>query len=108
MALRPSRWGDPTRAVAMGATPVWGGGGMAWNQAAVALRRSLASGTANGGSGDPPLPSHPAGRTVAANRASRARRLNGDRLGWNLMRPDAARCHLSPPPPANCLGPPVI
>ena len=34
---------------------------------------------------------------VAANWASKTRRLTGDWLGWNVMRQDAAHCHLSPP-----------
>ena len=104
MALGPFRWGGPARAVAGGPTPAWGGGGMAWDPAAAALRLSLALGAARGVSGDsPPLsPPPPPGRTVAANRANRAnraRRLTKDWLGWNLVRQDATPSHLSPPLP---------
>ena len=48
MALGPSRWGDPAWAGAGGPTPVCGGGGMAWDPAAAALRLSLALGAATG------------------------------------------------------------
>ena len=48
MALGPSRRGHSARAVAGGPTPVWGGGGMAQDLAAVALRLSLALGAATG------------------------------------------------------------
>ena len=54
MALGPSRWGDPVRAVAGGPTAVRGGGVTASHPAAAALRLSLALGAARGVSAPPP------------------------------------------------------
>ena len=64
MALCPFWWGGSAPAVARGPTAAWGGGGMAWNQAAAALPLCLALGAAMGVLGTPPPP--PPRRTAAA------------------------------------------
>ena len=98
MAPGPSWGGDPTRALAGGPTPVWGGGGMARDLAAAALRLSLALGVARGvpGSSPPPPPRVGSGRGPGRRGAPPNQRPAGMERG-------AARCNplppLQPPPP---------
>ena len=83
---------------------MWGGGGMAWDPAAAALRLTLALGTARGMSGDPPPP--PPGTDGGREPSQQGASTNRGPAG---MEPGAARCRPLPPipPPAHCPGPPA-